>query len=91
MVLQLQLCSDETRPPWVSGSRKERMVDGCCQRTAGIYRTFDNKVITFAPQRLPAVSAMVFSSPLILSKDYLKKDQKMIEDQSLAGKKKEFE
>ena len=33
---------------------------------------------------------MVFFIAIDASKDYLKKDQKMIEDQSLAGKKRDL-
>ena len=51
---------------------------------------FDNKVITFAPQKATrGICDGVFIA-IDASKDYLKKDQKMIEDQSLAGKKRDL-
>ena len=51
---------------------------------------FDNKVITFAPQKSQRGACDGVFIAVDASKKYLGKDQKMIEDQSLSGKKRDL-
>ena len=74
----------------VSGSRKNVWWMDAANGQLEYIGAFDNKVITFAPQKATrGISDGVFIA-IDASKDYLKKDQKMIEDQSLAGKKRDL-
>ena len=74
----------------VSGSRKNVWWMDAANGHLEYIGAFDNKVITFAPQKATrGISDGVFIA-IDASKDYLKKDQKMIEDQSLAGKKRDL-
>lgn len=74
----------------VSGSRKNVWWMDAANGQLEYIGEFDNKVITFAPQKATrGISDGVFIA-IDASKDYLKKDQKMIEDQSLAGKKRDL-
>ena len=74
----------------VSGNRKNVWWMDAANGQLEYIGEFDNKVITFAPQKATrGISDGVFIA-IDASKDYLKKDQKMIEDQSLAGKKRDL-
>ena len=74
----------------VSGSRKNVWWMDAANGQLEYIGEFDNKIITFAPQKATrGISDGVFIA-IDASKDYLKKDQKMIEDQSLAGKKRDL-
>lgn len=74
----------------VSGNKKNAWWMDAATGALEYIGEFDNKVITFAPQKgMRGISDGVFIA-IDASKDYLTKEQKEIADQSVAGKKRDL-